>query len=616
MRTLQKQIKETEANYYSDLLNSCQNSSRQTWQRLAEILNTKKAKSCVISKIFFEEKMLTTPEDIANALNKHFCSVGNRLSRALPDTGEDYRTYINNNIRESFFLSPVEEVDILREIKNLALNKAPGPDDIGAKLLKLDPDVFLYPLRLIYNRALENGQYPNEMKLAKVIAIYKKGIMHVADNYRPISLLSCFNKIFEKILHRNLMKFLDKHNVLFMHQYGYRKLHSTTLALIEIVDKIKKWLDDRNYVIGIYLDLTKAFDTVNHDILLYKLKQYGIRGHANNFFRSYLTGRKQYTSINGVNSDTCELTCGVPQGSVLGPLFFILYMNDIVNAADANNIRLYADDTGIFLHGRNLSNLINRTREYFRKLQKWFMCNRLTLNATKSYFSIYHTVNKPIPEGLDEIVIGNMKIQRSRTVKYIGLHIDEMLNWNVHVSHLQNSLIELFGIFNQLKDYVSTKLARQIYYSFVYSRINYAIEVYGSCSETSLNRVQVLQNKLLKLLLRLHPLTSTNILHNRMKILKIRDIFELSLLIFVYRNLQGDCPPSLKNYFNRRNTTRNTRQRGQLDYRRARIDLGASRVQYRGAELWNNLSQEQQSIRGVNQFKNRTRDTIIETYQD
>ena len=135
--------------------------------------------------------------------------------------------------------------------------------------------------------------------------------------------------------------------------------------------------------------------------------------------RSYLTGRKQYTSINGVNSDSCELTCGVPQGSALGPLFFILYMNDIVNAADANNIRLYADDTGIFLHGRNLSNLINRTREYFRKLQKWFMCNRLTLNATKSYFSIYHTVNKPIPEGLDEIVIGNMKIQRSRTMKYI-----------------------------------------------------------------------------------------------------------------------------------------------------------------------------------------------------
>ena len=181
--------------------------------------------------------MLTTPEDISNALNKHFCSVGNRLSRALPDTGEHYRTYINNSIRELFFLSPVEGVDILREIKNLALNKTPGPDDIGAKLLKLDPDVFLYPLRLMYNRAIENGQYPNEMKLAKVIAIYKKGIMHVADNYRPISLLSCFNKILEKILHRNLMKFLDKHNVRFMYQYGYRKLHSTTLALIEIVDK-------------------------------------------------------------------------------------------------------------------------------------------------------------------------------------------------------------------------------------------------------------------------------------------------------------------------------------------------------------------------------------------
>ena len=251
-----------------------------------------------------------------------------------------------------------------------------------------------------------------------------------------------------------------------MYQYGYRRLHSTTLALIETVDKINKCLDDRNCVIGMYLDLTKAFDTVNHDILLYKFKQYGIQGHANNFFS--LLVDKQYTSINGVNSNTCELTCGVPQGSVLGPRFFILYMNDIVNAADAKNIRLYADDTGIFLHGTNLSNLINRTREYFRKLQKWFMCNLLTFNATKSCFSIYHTVNKPIPEGLDEIVIGNMKIQRSRTMKYIGLHIDEMLISNVHISHLQNSLIKLFCIFNQLKDHVSTKLATQIYYSFLY----------------------------------------------------------------------------------------------------------------------------------------------------
>ena len=147
------------------------------------------------------------------------------------------------------------------------------------------------------------------------------------------------------------MKFIDKNNILFLYQFGYRKLHSTTLALNEITDKIKKWLDEGNYVWGIYLDLTKVFDIVNCAILLWKLNQYGIRGHANDFFRSYLTGRRQYACVNGECSKTGELTCGVPQGSVLAPLLFILYINDIINAADVNNIRLYADDTGIFLHG-------------------------------------------------------------------------------------------------------------------------------------------------------------------------------------------------------------------------------------------------------------------------
>ena len=194
--------------------------------------------------------------------------------------------------------------------------------------------------------------------------------MYISDNFRPISLLSIFNKIFEKILHRNLMKFLERHNILFMYQFGYRKLHSNIIALIEITDKIKKLLDEGYYLIGIYLDLTKAFDTVNHEILLNKLWRYGIRGHANDFFRSYLTNRRQYTCTNGKKSTVRPVKCAVPQGSVLGLLFFILYMNDIVNSVNANNIRLYADDTGVFMHNKNIHNLIKQAKTSFRKLQK------------------------------------------------------------------------------------------------------------------------------------------------------------------------------------------------------------------------------------------------------
>ena len=337
---------------------------------------------------------------------------------------------------------------------------------------------------------------------------------------------------------------------MFLYQYGFRKSNSTTFALVEITDKIKKILDEDNYVIGIFLDLTKAFDTVNHEILLYKLYKYGIRGHANNFFVSYLTERKQYICINGVNSSTKQINCGVQQGSVLGPFFFILYINDIINAADANNIRLYADDTWIFLHNRNINNLVGHTRTYLRKLFKWFTCNKLTVNGTKSYFTVFHTKNKDVPEELQGIEIDDIEIQRSYSVKYIGLLIDEKLNWDVHIDSLIKSLVKYFGIFNHIKDYVSTHLARQMYYAFVYSRINYGVEVYSSCSNKLMDKAQVDQNKLLKLLLRCHPRSSTNELHNNLGILKVYHISEISVIIFAVKCLQGDCPPCLKLFQN------------------------------------------------------------------
>ena len=490
-KILERCIKQAENTYYYELFNNCSNRSKDTWKHLSYLLNKRKSRSSMINKLILDEQSVTDPQEIADALNDHFCTIGERLSDKLPDYGNEYQKYITYNIRDSFAILPVDDNDILREIRNLSPNKAPGSDNIGSKLLKLDPLSFCYPLRKIFNKSIEMGKYPDGMKLAKVVPIFKKGPMYISDNYRPISLLSVFNKIFEKILHRNLMKFLESHNILFMYQFGYRKLHSTTTALIEITDKITKLLDEGNYVIGIYLDLTKAFDTVNHEILLYKLWRYGIRGHANDFFRSYLTNRRQYTCTNEKKSTTRTVNCGVPQGSVLGPLFFILYMNDIVKSVNANNIRLYADDTGIFMHNKNIHNLIKQAKTSFRKLQHWFLCNKLTLNCSKSYFSIFHTKNKHVPDGLNEIVVDDVTIKRSASVKYIGLHIDENLNWNIHIDSLIMTLVKYFGIFNQLKDYVSNQLACKLYYAFVYSNVSYGIEVYGSCSDTSLDRLQL-----------------------------------------------------------------------------------------------------------------------------
>ena len=338
------------------------------------------------------------------------------------------------------------------------------------------------------------------------------------------------------------MSFLHQQNVLFLYQFGFRFLHSTTFALIEITDKIKQLLDEGNYVIGLYLDQSKAFDTVDHEILLDKLSHYGIRGHSNDFFRTYLTNRRQFTSINGKKSESRYQRCGVPQGSVLGPLFFLIYINDIQHVIDHESLRLFADDTGVFQYDKNLNRLINTVKTNFTKLLEWFKCNKLTINHTKSNFSIYHTKNRNVPNDITRIQIGDIDIKRENSVKYIGLTIDEELNWKKHIDILIKSLVKYFGLFNNIKYFVTEKLARQLYYAFIYSRIKYGIEVYGSCSLNLKKKIQVIQNKLLKLILRRHPRTSTNELHSNMKILKVEDIYTYSLSLFVHDCLHSNCP--------------------------------------------------------------------------
>ena len=202
---------------------------------------------------------------------------------------------------------------------------------------------------------MEIGQYPIQLKIARVIALYKKGDKCMPNNYRPISLLSCFNKIFEKILCKRLVTFLEINKILFEYHYGFRKLYSTTLALVEFTDNLIRDLDEGNYCISIFVDLTKAFDTVDHDILLTKLDHYGVRGHANDFFRSYLVHRFQYSSINGTHSSLTLNQIGVTQGSVLALLFFTIYINDIYRAVGAEYIRLFVDDTALFMKHPNLA---------------------------------------------------------------------------------------------------------------------------------------------------------------------------------------------------------------------------------------------------------------------
>lgn len=599
---LKKCIQLAQNKYYNVLFTNSKNANLNVWKVLGNVINPGKKKSTQdIRKILLNDNIIHDNVQISNAFNNHFCTVGKRLQEKFKNSNtncDNYKNYLPPSPIDSFFLAPVSENDILNEIKKLNLRKACGPDDIPIKLLKLCPELFSKILVKIFNKSITDSVYPHQLKLAKVIALYKKGDRFLTDNYRPISLLSCFNKIFEKLIAKQLITYLESKRLLYEFQFGFRKYYSTSLALIETIDNIKQSIDEGNYELGIFIDLTKAFDTVDHNILLYKLSHYGIRGDTNLFLRSYLCNRKQYTFINGTNSEVNEINCGVPQGSVLGPLLFLIYINDMYRALSAGRVRLFADDTCIFIRDKNFPNLINDARERLLEVLHWCNDNKLIINSNKTSFVVFRGKYTRPYSNIQRIVTNDMIIQRAPHAKYLGITFDECLTWKTHIDSLCKSLCKYFGIFNHIKRNLTRNTVRQVYFACIYSRISYGIEILTNCSFTLLKKLQVMQSKLLKLLLNLNYRTPTDILHKNVHILKVSDVRTVKIIRFVQNCLLGNCPNYFQHYFVHREHVYNLRN-DFLHINRTRTELGSSNIKSYGATLWNNLSPE------VKQFCNQ-----------
>ena len=249
-----------------------------------------------------------------------------------------------------------------------------------SSLIKNVAEGIMLPLVHIYNLSMMNGSVPMSMKIAKVVPIFKKGDPKLVTNYRPISLLTSFSKILEKLIYTRTVKFLNHSKIFSNFQFGFREKHTTTHAVLHFVDKISSALDNHMHTVGIFLDYSKAFDTVDHEILLYKLSHYGVRGTALNWFRSYLPDRRQFVSLDGFVSEMQNVTCGVPQGSLLGPLLFILYINDFQYSSDVLSFILFADDSNIFFSHKNPKVLLQTVNLELCNITAWIRANKLSLN--------------------------------------------------------------------------------------------------------------------------------------------------------------------------------------------------------------------------------------------
>ena len=277
--TLSITIRIAQEQYYNQRLSETKGSIKMLWTQFGSVINPGKKKSHQINKLLVDGKMFTKPQDIADQFNEYFTHIGPDLAKAFPEKTK-YAEYLGPSNEHSIYLIPTIPEEISKIMSELSGKKASGPDEVAPRIMKENHETLSVVLSDLINISFNTGTFPEQLKLGKVIPVYKKKEKFLPGNYRPISILNFFSKIFEKAMYKRLYGFLIQHNILYKYQFGFRQDHSTTLALIQILDEMHEYIDQGNFVVGTYIDLTKAFDTVDHQILLNKLSHYGVRGTA------------------------------------------------------------------------------------------------------------------------------------------------------------------------------------------------------------------------------------------------------------------------------------------------------------------------------------------------
>ena len=408
------------------------------------------------------------------------------------------------------------------------MSKAGDIYGMNNKLLKIGADEITINLTKIFNFSISLGQFPDKLKVSMIIPIHKGDSKCKTGNYRPISLLPIIGKILEKIMFSRVYNFIQKTEIITKSQYGFQKDKSTEDALMELHTKVIDAFENKKVAYGIFLDFAKAFDTVNHEILLHKLEHYGIRGLSLSWFKSYLTDRQQCVNIDGTKSDFSTIKHGVPQGSILGPLLFLLYINDIVLSSKRLQFLLFADDTSIFATGDSYSEVRTVLNDDLNNVSNWLKANKLSLNIKKSNalnFKNRTTPSKGTSEKKIEIKIDGNLIEEKEFVKYLGILIDNKLSYSHHTSLANSKLNKGNAILYRLRHFVSENKIKDVYHAHIQSHINYGLSVWGSTTKTHLNTIAGKQKKSLKIMYFKNPAKASNFQTAEiLKVKKIRDL--------------------------------------------------------------------------------------------
>ena len=482
------------------------------------------------------------------------------IEQKIPKGTHSFTEYLGDRNIYNIVLHPCTDEEVRKYISMLAVSKAAGPNSIPVHILNNYTDQLIKPLTVILNKSLKEGVFPDLLKPASVCPIYKKNDQTKCANYRPISLLSNLSKIFERTMYNRIELFLSEFETIYNLQFGFRKKHSTEHALISIIEQIRWNLNHGIYSCGVFVDLEKAFDTVNHNILLSKLEHYGIRDNAFKWIKSYLSERTQFVKLNGVCSENQQICCGVPQGSILGPLLFIIYINDMHNSIKISTVHHFADDTNLLFSSKNIKEIKKTLNNDLKLLYEWLCANRLSLNVAKTEFLVFRPPQKKLNERL-VLRLNGSNIFESSKIIYLGVILDSRLRWKHHINELTKKLSRAVGMIYKIRNDCTKHVLLSLYYSIFHSQLSYGLLLWGKSSDSYLSKIILLQKKVIRAITFSDSNAHTSPLFKHLNILSVKDLLNYKIMAFMWDFEQKTLPKSLTTLFIYRNHihTRNLR---------------------------------------------------------
>ena len=607
-------LREAKSAYYKRQFVSVTNNPKQAWKTVNKILNRKQECGSEINCINSQSGQITCSNELAESFNNYFTNIGPNIANTIENSDVNFMDYLNDTIKTKnvFKFQVISVTKVVSLLRSLNPCKSTGIDKIPAKIIRIAAPVIAESLTKIFNTAICSETVPFDWKVARVIPLHKSGPRNLFNNYRPVSILSVISKVFEKLLYEQLYDYFISNNLLSDRQFGFRQFHSTVSTLL---DSTNEWfinMDRGKINIAVFLDLQKAFDTINHDILLKKLERYGMGSAVLNLLRNYLTDRTQMCSVNGVLSGSKTVMCGIPQCSILGPLLFLIYINDLPGSLEFSSARMFADDTTLTVSGESVLDAEVAINHDLANIKKWLAANKLSLNLVKTEYLLIgsrHNINNLFH--VAKVHVGDIPIKRVKETKALGVYIDEFLSWNKHIEVISKKISSGIGAVRKLKPHVDHNTLICAYNALVLPHFDYCCEVWDTINLTLCNRLQKLQNRAARIIvgrINEHGQSELALAELNWKTLSERRAqFVASQMYKITHDL---APKRLSNIFHETPSSRHYNLRGsstKLCLSQPKTDYLKKSLSYRGAKLWNSLSDNIRNKESLAAFKSSIR---------